>query len=378
MKKIKLLFVLPSLEGGGAERIVCNLMSVLNKNIFDVNLFLFNNKGVYWDLLSNDINIFFGSRNKRYSKWIIIKNLYRVSKDMDIIVGSMELMPTYFSVLVGKLLRKKIIGWVHINIDSILNDKNKIIRFLHRNILLKFFYNKLDRIVAVSNGAKENISKYLNDKNRNKVECIYNPIKINEIKEKAEEELVEKIEKPFIIGIGRLERQKNFILLIKAYRILLDRGIKHNLIILGQGSQKEYLVNEVKKLDMEEKVKFLGFKENPYKYLNQANVFIQSSIYEGLPTVLIEALVLNVPVVATNCPDGAKEILDNGKYGLLVKMNDEKALADAIEKILNDRDLQRKYKIKSKDGINRFDDKYITHLFEELFLKMMKKTNIIS
>lgn len=373
MKKIKLLFVLPSLEGGGAERIVCNLMSVLNKNIFDVNLFLFNNKGVYWDLLSNDVNVFFGSRDKKYSKWLIIKNLYRVSKDMDIIIGSMELMPTYFSVLVGKLLRKKIIGWVHINIDSILNDKNKIIRFLHRNILLKFFYNKLDRIVAVSNGAKENISKYLNDKNRNKVECIYNPIKINEIKEKAKEELVEKIEKPFIMGIGRLERQKNFILLIRAYRILLDRGIKHNLIILGQGSQKEYLVNEVKKLNMEEKVKFLGFKENPYKYLNQADVFVQSSIYEGLPTVLIEALVLNIPVVATNCPDGANEILDNGKYGLLVKMNDEKALADAIEKILNDRDLQREYKIKSKDGINRFDDKYITHLFEKLFLKMMKK-----
>lgn len=378
MKKIKLLFVLPSLEGGGAERIVCNLMSVLDKNIFDVNLFLFTNKGVYWDLLSNDINIFFGSRDKKYSKWLIIKNLYRVSKNMDIIVGSMELMPTYLSVLVGKLLRKKIIGWVHINMDSILDNKNKIIRFLHRNILLKFFYNKLDRIVAVSNGAKENISKYLNDKNRNKVECIYNPIKINEIKEKAKEELVEKIEKPFIIGIGRLERQKNFILLIKAYRILLDRGIKHSLIILGQGSQKEYLVNEVKNLNMEEKVKFLGFKENPYKYLNQADVFVQSSIYEGLPTVLIEALVLNIPVVATNCPDGAKEILDNGKYGLLVKMNDEKALADAIEKILKDKDLKREYKIKSKDGINRFDDKYITHLFEKLFLKMMKKTNIIS
>lgn len=373
MKKIKLLFVLPSLEGGGAERIVCNLMSVLDKNIFNVNLFLFTNKGVYWDLLSDDVNLFFCNRDKKYSKWLIIKNLYKVSKDMDIIIGSMELMPTYFSVLVGKLLRKKVIGWIHINIDSILNDKNNIIRFLHRNILLKFFYNKLDRIVAVSNGAKENISKYLNDKNKNRVECIYNPIKINEIKEKAREKLEEKIEKPFIIGIGRLERQKNFILLIKAYKILLDRGIKHNLIILGQGSQKEYLVNEVEKLNMREKVKFLGFKENPYKYLNQADVFVQSSIYEGLPTVLIEALVLNIPVVATNCPDGANEILDNGKYGLLVKMNDEKALADAIEKILNDRDLQREYKIKSKDAINRFDDKYITQLFEELFLKMMKK-----
>ena len=77
-------------------------------------------------------------------------------------------------------------------------NKNKIIRFLHRNILLKFFYNRLDRIIAVSNGAKENISKYLNDKNRNKVECIYNPIKIDKIKEKAKEELEEKIKKPFI------------------------------------------------------------------------------------------------------------------------------------------------------------------------------------
>lgn len=378
MKKVRLLFVLPTLKGGGAERVVCNLMNGLNKDIFEINLFLFNKKGVYWNLIDKKINIFLASKKENISKFSIISSLYKTGKDMDIIVASMELMPTYMAVMVAILLRKKVIGWVHINIDSILNDKNKIIRFLHRNILLKFFYNRLDRIIAVSNGAKENISKYLNDKNRNKVECIYNPIKIDKIKEKAKEELEEKIKKPFIIGIGRLERQKNFILLIKAYRILLDRGIKHNLIILGQGSQKEYLINEVKKLNMEEKVEFLGFKENPYKYLNQADIFVQSSIYEGLPTVLIEALVLNVPVVATNCPDGANEILDNGKYGLLVKMNDEKALADAIEKILNDRDLQRKYKIKSKDGINRFDDKYITHLFEELFLKMMKKTNIIS
>lgn len=372
MKKVRLLFVLPTLKGGGAERVVCNLMNGLNKDIFEINLFLFNKKGVYWNLIDKKINIFLASKKENISKFSIISSLYKTGKDMDIIVASMELMPTYMAVMVAILLRKKVIGWVHINIDSILNDKNKIIRFLHRNILLKFFYNKLDRIIAVSNGAKENISRYLNDKNRNRVECIYNPIKINEIKEKAKEKIEEKIENPFIIGIGRLERQKNFILLIKAYRILLDRGIKHNLIILGQGSQKEYLINEVKNLNMEEKVKFLGFKENPYKYLNQADVFIQSSIYEGLPTVLIEALVLNVPVVATNCPDGANEILDNGKYGLLIKMNDEEALADAIEKILNDKDLQKKYKIKSKDAISRFDDKYITSLFEKLFLKMMR------
>lgn len=372
MKKVRLLFVLPTLKGGGAERVVCNLMNGLNKDIFEINLFLFNKKGVYWNLIDKKINIFLASKKENISKFSIISSLYKTGKDMDIIVASMELMPTYMAVMVAILLRKKVIGWVHINIDSILNDKNKIIRFLHRNILLKFFYNRLDRIIAVSNGAKENISKYLNDKNRNKVECIYNPIKINDIREKAKEKIEERLEKPFIIGIGRLERQKNFILLIKAYKILLDKGIKHKLIILGQGSQKEFLINEVKKLKIEKHVKFLGFKENPYKYLNQADVFVQSSIYEGLPTVLIEALALNVPVVATNCPDGAKEILDDGKYGLLVKMNDEEVLAEAIDKMLNDKELQKEYKTKSNEGVNRFDDKYITSLFENLFLNIME------
>ena len=160
---------------------------------------------------------------------------------------------------------------------------------------------------------------------------------------------------PIIMGIGRLEKQKNFQLLIKAHKLLLERNINNNLVILGQGSQEMYLKSLIQKLSVEKSVIFLGFQENPYKYLKQADIFVQSSIYEGLPTVLIEALVLNIPVVATNCPDGAKEILENGKYGLLVKMNDEKALADAIEKILLDREIREKYKIKNKEAISRFD-----------------------
>lgn len=371
--KIKIMFLIPTLNGGGAERVVCNLISRLNKEIFDISLFLFKKEGVYWDLLPKDINIIYvTSKNKNISKIKILKFLYSAAKDKDIIISAMELFPTYCVSLISMLLKKKCIGWVHINIDSILNDKAFYIKILHEYILIKIFYNKLDKIIAVSNGAKDNISKYLSSKNKNRIECIYNPIKINDIREKAKEKIEERLEKPFIIGIGRLERQKNFILLIKAYKILLDKGIKHKLIILGQGSQKEFLINEVKNLKIEKHVKFLGFKENPYKYLNQADVFVQSSIYEGLPTVLIEALALNVPVVATNCPDGAKEILDDGKYGLLVKMNDEEVLAEAIDKMLNDKELQKEYKTKSNEGVNRFDDKYITSLFENLFLNIME------
>ena len=372
MKKIKLLFVLPSLEGGGAERIVCNLMSALDRNIFDINLFLFTNKGVYWNLLSNDINVFFANEDNKISKVKVFKSLYKTSKNMDIIIGSMELMPTYFSVLVGKLLNKKVIGWVHINIDSILNDKNKYVKMLHKYILIRFFYNKLDKVIAVSKGAQKNIKKYLFKKNKNKVVCIYNPINIEYIRKKSQENIDINLNRPIIMGIGRLEKQKNFQLLIRAHKLLLERNINNNLVILGQGSQEIYLKKLTRKIGVEKSVVFLGFQENPYKYLKQANVFVQSSIYEGLPTVLIEALALNIPVVATDCPDGANEILDNGKYGSLVKMNDEKDLADNIEKALTDKNLQRIYKIKSKEAVNRFDNKQITYLFEKLFLKIIK------
>lgn len=373
MEKIKLLFILPTLNGGGAEKVVCNLMNSLNKKEFEVNLFLFNNSGVYWDLLDSNIKIILATQNKCNSKIKILKSLYNVSKNMDIIIGSMELMPTYLSIMISKILHKKVIGWIHINIDSILNDKSLLIRILHKKFLLKLFYNQLDKIITVSNGSKESICKYLIPSNKTKVQCIYNPIDISFIKKKSLEPMNENLNKPLVMGIGRLERQKNFALLIKAHKILLDKGIQQNVVILGQGSQYEYLSNMINKFNLTDTVKLLGFKKNPYKYLKQADVFVQSSIYEGLPTVLIEALVLGIPVVATNCPDGAKEILDNGKYGLLVDSNKEKLLADNIEKILSDINLRNKYKIYSKEAITRFEIKHITKIFEQLFLSLYKQ-----
>lgn len=374
MKKVKLMFVLSGLFGGGAERIVCNLLKRLSRDKFEINLFLLSNKGekVYWDMIPKYVNIYIGDK-KNNSKIRAFKNLYKVTKEknIDILIGSVELTVTYFVVIIGCLLNIKTVGWVHINIDSILKlSPNKINAFLHKNIFVKIFYNKVNKIIAVSNGAKENIQKYLF--NKKKVVCIYNPIDIDYIKNKALEETEENFQRPMIIGIGRLEKQKNFTSLIKAHKLLLDKGIKQELVILGQGTEKILLKRLITDLAVEKSVHLLGFKDNPYSYLARADVFVQSSLFEGLPTVIIEALVLNVPVVATDCPDGANEILDNGKYGLLVKMNDEKALAEAIEKILNDKDLQKKYKIKSKDAISRFDDKYVTSLFEKLFLEMVR------
>lgn len=374
MMRKNILFVIPNLNGGGAERVVCNLINCLDKNIFKVSLFLFEKTGVYWDILSKDIDFYCVSDTEKPSKTKILISLYKVAKNNDLIISAMELFPTYCVSFISKLLNKKCIGWVHININSILKDKNILSRLLHKYILIKLFYNKLDKIITVSNGAKETMKRYLYAKNENKIQCIYNPIDINYIKNMAELPVEENLKRPLIIAIGRLERQKNFSLLLKAHKILLEKGIQQNLIIIGQGSQKKYLLDLVESLKIKTSVKFLGFKENPYKYLKQADVFVQSSLYEGLPTVLIEALILNVPIVATNCPDGAKEILDNGKYGLLVETNNVQALTNGIEYILTDVNLRNRYISYSNEAINRFDDKIITKTFEKIFIELITKS----
>lgn len=370
MKKIKLMFVLGGLFGGGAERIVCNLLKGLDRKIFEVNLFLLYNKGesAYWNMLPDDVNVYIGSKS---SKIKAFKNLYKVTKkeNIDILIGSVELTVTYLVVIIGYLLNIKTVGWVHINIDSILkNAPNKINAFLHKNIFIKLFYNRINKIIAVSYGAKKNIQKYIF--NKEKVICIYNPIDIKYIRNKGFEEIKEDFKHPVVIGIGRLEKQKNFANLIKAHKILLNKGIRHELIILGQGTEKDFLKNLIIDLGLEKSVKLLGFKDNPYSYLSRADIFVQSSLFEGLPTVIIEALALNIPVVATDCPDGAREILKDGEYGILVKNNDIKALADGIEILLVNKYKYNYLKNKSKKAIEPFNYDYIVKNFEGFFIKV--------
>jgi len=139
---------------------------------------------------------------------------------------------------------------------------------------------------------------------------------------------------PVVVGIGRLERQKDFPTLIRAVaRVRRSRPVR--LLILGEGGKRPALEALVHELGLEEDVALPGFVENPYAYLARAQVFALSSIFEGLPTVLIEALALGTPVVATDCRTGPREILDDGRLGRLVAMAQPEALAAAIAETLD-------------------------------------------
>lgn len=201
----------------------------------------------------------------------------------------------------------------------------------------KFLYPMADGIVAVSKGVAEDITQ-ITGLPAERVQTIYNPVITPALLKKAKEPVDHPWfapgELPVILGVGRLEEQKDFPTLIRAFAKL--RQIKPaRLMILGQGSQRSQLQALVRELNLENDVAMPGFLKNSYAYMAKASVFALSSAWEGFGNVVVEALAVKTPVVSTNCQSGPAEILDNGKYGELVPVGDSEAMAASILKVFS-------------------------------------------
>ncbi len=193
--------------------------------------------------------------------------------------------------------------------------------------------------IAVSRGIKKYLQQ-IKCPHSKKINVIYNGLDIGKIKSLSEEKISKEEfcwndKYPTIIGVGRLTQQKSFDVLIRAFAQIIHKHKKHiNLLLVGDGELRSNLENLVYKLNIKKFVYFLGWQDNPFKFMKNSDVFVLSSKYEGLPTVLIEAMACGTPVVSTDCPSGPSEILENGKYGKLVPVGDINALSKAIEETL--------------------------------------------
>lgn len=201
--------------------------------------------------------------------------------------------------------------------------------------LVRWFYPHADAVVAVASNLAGNL-KQVFDIPDSVLHVIYYPVPTEPITELSQQPvhhpwLVEK-QLPVLLAVGRLEPQKDFATLIRAFQ-KLDRPAR--LIILGEGSQRSALEKLIQEADLQEQVELVGYVENPYPYMKHASTLVMSSLYEGFPNVLVEALACGCPVVSTDCPTGPSEILDNGRYGKLVSVGDTDALAKAISETLN-------------------------------------------
>lgn len=209
---------------------------------------------------------------------------------------------------------------------------------------------------------------------KSKIQVIYNPFDIIKIKKLSSdysdinENEKKLLKENYIIMVSRLDnKQKDFFTLIRTFEILKNRKINIKLFILGEGADREKIKERIEEKDLEKEIILLGMKKNPYPWIKNANLLVHSSNYEGLPTVLIEGLILNKIIISTDCPTGPKEILKNGKYGSLVAIGDYEKMASEIEELSNyDSVRRKKYLELTEEAVERFDGNKIILKIEKL------------
>lgn len=202
---------------------------------------------------------------------------------------------------------------------------------------MRSLYPRADHITAVSNSAAQDCANTLGI-DINLLKVIYNPVLTPQFFHKLEEKLEHPWflpgQPPVILGVGRLNPVKDFCTLVRAFKQVQD-WTPSRLLILGEGPQRAEIELLVSQLGLNHSVQLAGFVPNPYPYFKNAAVFVSSSVYDASPNVLVEAMASGCPVVSTDCPGGAAELIGNGKYGHLTPVGDEQGMAQAIMKVLN-------------------------------------------
>ena len=325
--KKKILFIVPSMRGGGAERIMSIILNFLDKKKFDPILVLLKKEGPYLEDLSKDIQVI--DLKVTQARYSIIK-IMRIIKQIkpDIVFSTLGYLNILIAIIRPFLSKNIVFIARESNTVSVQNKQEKYpILF---DLLYKIFYNNFDHIVSQSEYMRKDLIENYNIK-RDNIEVIYNSvdiIKIEKLGNKNMPGLYEK-DKFNLLAVGRVDYQKGYDLLIEAMR-KLDK--KFHLTIVGQDNEEGKLKHLLESFDLKEKVTFAGFQSNPYIYMMHADLYILSSMYEGLPNVVLEANTCGTPVVAFNCPGGTGEIIENGVNGFLCECGNIDELVEKINK----------------------------------------------
>ena len=324
MKQKKLIIFMPSIEGGGVEKNLFIISNFLGSK-FDNTLLItasksFNSKFQNLKVINPKFDTEkFKSRRLKYF-FCIIELIKILLNDRRYVLLAFQ--ANLYCSIICKILSVKII------IRSNSSPSGWALNFF-RKLIFRLFLKLPDIIVVNSKEFKKEYKEKFNLKTY----CIYNPLNIKFIKKKSKEKINNNFFRNFnklkIIFIGRLVDQKDPLTFIKALKIIKNK-IKFKVIIIGKGVYLGEIKNYTKKHKLRKFIKFLGWQNNPYKYLKNSDLLVLTSKYEGLPNVILEAICLKKFVISTNCKTGPKEILDNGKGGVLFEIGNYKQLAEKI------------------------------------------------
>jgi glycosyltransferase involved in cell wall biosynthesis len=370
-----ILFIIPSMNGGGAERVLINLFKLIDLNQFNIHLYVIEEKGVLWESIPDGINKKLLFPNKYISKLATL--LYRkfsfkgISKfygknikgKYDVGVSFLDSIHTEF-LFINKADIDKKVAMIHSSYKSYPQKLKLLENEKYKNKVLERYKN-VDIILTVSH---ESLSEFIDIFGTfNDMRVIYNPINKIDVIAKANSFEPQEInsDKFTFIAIGSLIPVKGFDLLIDACKYLKDEGFEFEVNILGDGQLRSNLDNQIKKQSLTKHVFLRGFKENPYPWLKHSQTLIMTSIAEGLPTVLCEALTMGIPTITPNVP-GCREVIEYGEYGLVYD-RDSKALFNQMKKIIIEKEVHEKYSKKSIERSEVFNDKNVLKKYYELF-----------
>lgn len=370
---MKISILIYSLAGGGAERVVSQIIPYLEKKNIEVLLVMMN-KTIEYSLEMAKEPYYLENSNPNENGFLklikipILAYKYHVFLKKNGIEKSISFLtrPSFISILTKLFNTKRIIFISERSNPSKQYGYNNLQSWIS-TVLIKKLYPKANLVITNSKGNAFDLIHNFHISN-SKIETIYNPVDIEFIS--SVEPKIDFFEKEYfnLISIGRLDRGKNHRLLINAISKLSSKKVR--LYIFGTGELFKELEELILSLNLTKNVFLMGFDANPYKYLKAADLFVFGSNHEGFPNVLLEAMVCNLPIVSTNCPSGPNEILDVNfgynykekiitKYGILVPVNDEKAFTEAILEMLENKNYYINCKEALKSRIPEFDKEII-------------------
>jgi glycosyltransferase involved in cell wall biosynthesis len=370
MVKTNLFFFHPYSGFGGADRSIARVINGLNKKKYKIffisisrpNIKIFINKKVTYVRLRSINTIF--SINKLYK--ILKKNININQKN--ILVSNQNFANVLVSFFFKNRSNLKIVLIERNSIKELNTNKNSItlVKNFFIKIMMKLYYKHSDLVICISKNLSSEIKKFT----KARTFTIYNPALDNSIfkKEKKMNDSFSH-KKNIILSIGRLEKQKDQITLLKALNLLKDR-LEFFLIILGYGSLYKELKNFISVNNLSQKIRIIRNIKNPNYFLMQSDLFILTSKYEGFGNVLVEASAKKVPIISSNCNHGPNEILQNGKYGTLFKVGDYKDLSNKIINHFKNPSIAQKKANRNFYDLNRFNTKDIIKSYEKIFNKI--------
>lgn len=375
---IKILFVHNKLVCGGAEQALFDLVSLMDKTKFDITVLVQYDGGIWedkfrhagirvisiWDCQKRSFNPLVKIQNQ-YKRKYILKALENngeglldvcVKEDFDIIVSynGSTLQNMYFT---GKA---KTIKYIHGDIGTNEEFRKNIMTILDS-------IRKFDRIICVSHASMESFKKRTCIEKR--VVCHFNPLNSENVHKLSIQEVDVPNAIPYICAVGRLAPEKGYDRLIRIHKNLLNMGIYHQMVIVGDGPEKDKLLQLIADEHVEESVFMVGYQTNPYPFILNSKFLVCSSYTEGLPVIAMEALALGIPIVSS--APSIEEAFGTEECGVITQ-NDEHSLELGIRKMLTDEEFYRKTKREAEKRSRFFDGKCMVKEVEEEFITLVK------